>query len=323
MSNEISKDPSTQNTIMFASTVPSIFDSVHNSLHQTIRSQVSTLPIIQSSSCKESSCDEKIYKELSRVYANHVDVAQLYAENELFCLDKSLTKRKREQIVNTFLSLEQQGALGLGQEGLDEYDDGASGSGSKSDDRKKEEEEEQEVKFRYSIPSTKEEIPSLEEMTAIKEEISALRQQLRQTTIEKQMLRQQIQVLDETKRSSTAIDDSISKIIGEGVEGAGAGQGEGKMLKSVEAANDGKKQMQDLTSIGEELIGQMDTLSKEKEGKNETEEFGEAMKARALEVGRALENKTRPKKRTLEEDYKERKEKFMFNGDVMKLFKKK
>lgn len=66
-----------------------------------------------------------------------MDVAQLYAENELFCLDKSLTKRKREQIVNTFLSLEQQGALGLGQEGLDEYDDGASGSGSKSDDRKK------------------------------------------------------------------------------------------------------------------------------------------------------------------------------------------
>jgi hypothetical protein len=306
---------------MFASTVPSIFDSVHNSLHQTIRSQVSTLPIIQSSSCKESSCDEKIYKELSRVYANHVDVAQLYAENELFCLDKSLTKRKREQIVNTFLSLEQQGALGLGQEGLDEYDDGASGSGSKSDDRKKEEEEEQEVKFRYSIPSTKEEIPSLEEMTAIKEEISALRQQLRQTTIEKQMLHQQIQVLDETKRSSTAIDDSISKIIGERVEGAG--QGEELLLKSVEAANDGKKQLQDLTSIGEELIGQMDTLSKEKEGKNETEEFGEAMKARALEVGRALENKSRPKKRTLEEDYKERKEKFIVNGDVMKLFKKK
>ena len=246
-----------------------------------------------------------------------MDVAQLYAENELFCLDKSLTKRKREQIVNAFLSLEQQGALG--QEGLDAPDDGASGSGRKSDDRKQEEEEEQEVKFRYSIPSTKEEIPSLEEMTAIKEEISALRQQLRQTTIEKQMLRQQIQVLDETQRSSTAIDDSISKIIGERVEG----DGEELLLKSVEAANDGKKQLQDLTSTGQELIEQMDALSREKEGKNETEEFGEAMKARALEVGRALENKSRPKKRTLEEDYKERKEKFMVNGDVMKLFKKK
>jgi len=338
MNNDISKDPSTQNTIMFASTVPSIFDSVHNSLHQTIRSQVSTLPIIQSSSsCKqgqgqeqeESSCEEKIYKELSRVYANHMDVAQLYAENELFCLDKSLTKRKREQIVNAFLALEQEGA----------DDDGASGSvsgngtgtgigtgtGSQPDDRsnnanhcKKQEEEEKEVKFRYNIPSNKEEIPSLEEMAAIKEEISALRQQLRQSTIEKQMLRQQIHVLDETKRSSTAIDDSISQIIGERER-----EGDEKILKSVEAANDGKKQLQDLTSTGQELIGQMDALSREKEGKNETEEFGEAMKARALEVGRALENKSRPKKRTLEEDYKERKEKFMVNGEVLKLFKKK
>lgn len=258
-----------------------------------------------------------------------MDVAQLYAENELFCLDKSLTKRKREQIVNAFLALEQEGA----------DDDGASGSvsgngtgtgigtgtGSQPDDRsnnanhcKKQEEEEKEVKFRYNIPSNKEEIPSLEEMAAIKEEISALRQQLRQSTIEKQMLRQQIHVLDETKRSSTAIDDSISQIIGERER-----EGDEKILKSVEAANDGKKQLQDLTSTGQELIGQMDALSREKEGKNETEEFGEAMKARALEVGRALENKSRPKKRTLEEDYKERKEKFMVNGEVLKLFKKK
>ncbi len=89
-------------------------------------------------------------------------------------------------------------------------------SGKGRDDDVKEEEE-KEVKYRYRIPSTKEEIPSLDEMTDIKEEISALRQQFRQTTIEKQMLHQQIQVLDETKRSSTAIDDSISTIIGYGV----------------------------------------------------------------------------------------------------------
>jgi hypothetical protein len=319
MSNEMNtKDPTTQNTIMFASTVPAIFDSIHSSIHQTIRSQVATLPIIQSSSSSEElSCEEQIYKAISNVYSKHMDVAQLYAEHELFCIDNNLTRGKREQIVNAFLTLEQRSSLAPDNSNSDEMDGGQDDNQDNQNQAQEQvqKQDQEEIKFRYSIPDSKEDIPTAEEMAKVKQEINHLRQQLRQVTIEKQKYQQQILFLDQAKVSSADVDSSISKIIGAG------GQGDEMIIQSIKAANEDKKHLKELTSTGQDLIQQMDILAEEKEDNNDTEEFSEAMKAKAFEVGKALENKSRPKKRSIEEDYKERNEKDVINGNVMKLFK--
>ena len=244
-----------------------------------------------------------------------MDVAQLYAEHELFCIDNNLTRGKREQIVNAFLTLEQRSSLAPDNSNSDEMDGGQDDSQDNQNQAQEREQEQEEIKFRYSIPDSKEDIPTAEEMAKVKQEIIHLRQQLRQVTIEKQKSQQQILFLDQAKVSSADVDSSISKIIGAG------GQGDEMIIQSIKAANEDKKHLKDLTSTGQDLIQQMDILAEEKEDNNDTEEFSEAMKAKAFEVGKALENKSRPKKRSIEEDYKERNEKDVINGNVMKLFK--
>ena len=263
-----------------------------------------------------------------------MDVAQLYAQNELFCLDKHLTRKKREHIVNAFLTLEQRGASSpadVNEVDGDGDNDDDNDDGGEDNRQAQAQAQEEEIKFRYKIPESKQHIPNAEEMAEVKEEIIQLRQQLRHAIIEKQKLRQKIQFIEEAKVSSADIDGSISKIIGAVGGGGGGGRlgqsdGDGRIVQSVKAANEGKKQLKELTSTGQQLIEQMDYLAekKAKEGNHETEEFSEAMKAKALEVGRSLERESRPMKRTLEEEYKERKEKVVVQGNVhvMKLFKK-
>lgn len=314
---------------MFAATLHSVFDSIHSRLHEIIRTQVSTLPIIQSSlssdTTAEDSCDEKIYKRISRVYSKHLDMAQLYAEKEIFCLDKGWNKSKREKIVHLFLELDEN------QQGLKltTHDSGGGGEqdGEKDDhescDQTSQQQEKENIVLRYKIPLSKNEIPTAEEFASLREEIKCLRQELRNYIVEKHRYHRQLQALEHVKESSAQVDESLSNKIG--VQGQ---DGEEHTLNLVKEAMDGEKDLKNYIHHGKELIKEMDRMTQEKDASNETLEFSEVMKAKAMEVAQEIKTKGdnakagAQHKRTLEEDYKERKERIKIKGDVLKFFQK-
>jgi hypothetical protein len=348
------KDPTCnaqEQTIMFADALPSLFDSIHAGLHEIIRSQVSTLPIIQSSSLfpssdgqTEESCDEKIYKNISKVYAKHIDMAQLYAEQELFCLDKNWKKKKREKAVHLFLELEEN------------HDDGNLFEKKHPEDSHEthkqvcntemhplEKELDKEVVLKYKIPSCKDEVPSAEEFSFLREDIARLRQELRDCIVEKQRYHRQYLELEHAHASSIKVEESISSNL---IGAKGQDGDEKETLQKVKQVVDGQKELKRLIGHGQELMEEMDRLTHEKKQRaavgvavedgnstahdpNETLEFSQAMKAKAMQVARqvmmeeggAASGETR-KKRTLEDDYKERKESTKIRSDVLTLFQK-
>lgn len=331
---------SQEQTILFGGTLHSAFDSIHSKLHETVRSQVSTLPIIQSSlssdPAAEESCDEKIYKKISRVYAKHLDVAQLYAEKEIFCLDKEFKKTKREKIVHLFLEMYQnykdKGSFKLTENHSAKDHEEENGRESQDDTSTppQQQDDGQNVILRYKIPLSKEEIPSAEEFSSLREEIKCLRQDLRNFIVEKHGYYQQLQALEHAKDSSAQVNESISNSIGM-VKGQDDGDNHDEQtLNLVKRAMDGQKDLKEYIHHGKDLIKEMDRLTQEKDSSNETLEFSEVMKAKALEVaqgavatGDDTSGGQKQHKRTLEEDYKERKERIkIVKGDMLKLFKK-
>jgi len=307
---------------MFGSTLPKIFDGIHSALHQTIQDKVSTLPIIQHDD--QESCETMLYSKISKVYARHMDMAQLYAENELFRMDKNYSRKKREKIVNAFLALEQ-GAVPVSHGGAD----GTTPMDNEKDNDKDNDKDKDipaelarshdtninanEAKFRYTMPSSAEDIPTTDQVASLDDEIASLRKQLREIQVLKQSLNHQLQSIGNAEKSTELLEKSMTEIIGD--EDADA-----KLLESVANAKDGKEALSYLSNRAEGLIKEVDEINDQKPKSNETEEFGEAMKAAALEASRAA---SRPKKKmTLEEDYQARKGSTNISGDVMKMFKK-
>ena len=292
---------------MFGSTLPDIFDKIHSSLHEVVQDKVSTLPIIQHDD--QESCETKLYSKITTVYTNYMDVAQLYAENELFTLDKSYSRRKRERIVNAFLALKQdQGSddpPNDAETGVEKETETSIAQADNPSTAAKNEEE----KFRYTMPSSSKEIPSVEEMNAIDEEIAYLRKQLREYKVNTHSLHQQTHSLEHAFKLASKTNDSLLKVVGQKSQ-------DSNIIQDVQNATEGKRTLTELNSQAEKLVVQMDEIKAQKGESNETQEFGDAMKAAVLGASRPR------KKMTLEEDYQERIKSTAVSGDAMKLFEK-
>lgn len=296
-----------QNTVMFGTTVSTIFNSIHDNLDQSIRSHVSSLPIICSSQEDDDATsgenevprEEQIYNKITKVYVNHLDVAKLYAEKELFCMNKKWTKKRRGRILHKYLEL-----LEAPSSTNSEKTDGTESKDDMGND-------ETAAKTRYAIPASKEDIPTESHVKDIHTELNELRLKLREKSSEKMKLLYQLQALDAAQQSSEKVDASLSSKIK---------QGGSEIEKAVKELNETKKQVKQLSSDGNHLLDQMDILSSQKQPSTETEEFSEAMKAKALHI---KDNMEQSKKRSLEEDYRERKEKIVVQKGVLNLLKKK
>jgi len=305
-------------TIMFGSIVPNIFTSLHSSLHNTTQANVSTLPIIQHDD--EESCETKLYSKISKVYMLHMDMAQLYAENELFVIDKGYSRKKRERIVNKFLALEQGSAETVsdkdtekdGEEMKDIQDANENGTDTVMFTDTISNNDENETKLRYTIPTSSQEIPSADQMAAVDDEMISLRKQLCEINEQKYALQQQFQSLGRNETSANQANDALSRLLGK--------QGDVAIVESVQNIKEDKGEMKNLISQAQGLKHKMKEMEDDKPKSNETEEFGDAMKAAAIEASSEL---TRPKKKkTLEEDYQDRLNDRKVSGGVMKLFQK-
>ncbi|GFH56036.1 hypothetical protein CTEN210_12512 [Chaetoceros tenuissimus] len=297
-----------QNTVMFGTTVSTIFNSIHDNLDQSIRSHISSLPIICSSQEDDDTTngendvprEEQIYNKITQVYVNHMDVAKLYTEKELFCMNKKWTKKRRGRILDKYLELMETPLPSTDSEKID----GTESKEGMSND-------EAATKTRYTIPVSKEDIPTETQVKDIHTELNELRLKLREKSSEKMKLLYQLQALDAAQQSSEKVDASLSSKIK---------QGGSEIEKAVKELNETKKQVKQLSSDGNHLLDQMDILSSQKQPSTETEEFSEAMKAKALHI---KDNMEQSKKRSLEEDYRERKEKIVVQKGVLNLLKKK
>jgi len=337
--------------IMFQSTVNSIFDSIHSSLHQTIRTHVSSLPFLNSTtynnddegvraSSKENedinnnlTGEAKLYKLISNVYEKHMDMAQLYAEVELFNIDEQeFSRKKRHQIVQAYLKhWDDDGNIIKSSTGVTdatnndndndncdisnkEEEEGRGGNDNQEDDKesmssaKGNKSQSMVDNPKYSIPKAKEDIPSPEQLTTIEDEIKSLRNKLRESKIQSQQLDSQLTMIQKSKITCQDIESVSKSSLGK------YGLGENVLQDSVTVAMMGKDGLDGLCNDGLEMIGQLDEIKQKREDdakrkknnqdESETVQFSEEMKKAAM---KATLQEDRPKKRiTLEEDYNER-----------------
>ena len=326
---------------MFGSVAPSIFTSLRSSLHTSAQEKVSTLPIIQHDD--QESCETKLHSEICKVYALHLDVAQLYAESELFVIDKGYSRKKREKIVNKFLALEteQQGGSNsnvLARVGEDGH---GGGRGDEHKDRKNQsetnnrdnacannDENDNEMQLRYTMPTSPEQIPSADQTSSLDDEITSLRKQLRQINENKYTLHQQFQSLGRDEVAANQANDSLSNANVDLEESTSASVsvsvGGTAILEAVQNIDGNKGELKKLTSQAQGLVTRMKDMHAEKTKSGETAEFGDAMKAAAIQASQDNYLARPQKKQTLEEDYQERLKDTKGSGaaGAMKFFQK-
>lgn len=298
-----SSPPSTNDqTIMFGSIVSDVFSSIHSSLHDISRDRIfSTLPDIENN--QQESCKTKLYSKICKAYVLHMDAAQLYAESEIFVMDKSFSRKKRERVLNKFIELEQ----GQGQSPAEESS--ADGRPQKND---AEDVHGTGVTLKYKMPASSQEIPSANQMKAIDEDILSLRKQLRDTKEQTYALRQELSSLNRDENSAKQANETLTKLTGE-KRAAG-------ILESVSNVKEDKEDLKVLNSQAKELMEGMKEMERAKDNSNETQEFGDVMKAAAMKASHDL---ARPKKKkTLEEDYADRLKENKVSANVLNLFQK-
>ena len=332
---------------MFGSVAPSIFTSLRSSLHTSAQEKVSTLPIIQHDD--QESCETKLHSEICKVYALHLDVAQLYAESELFVIDKGYSRKKREKIVNKFLALEteQQGGSNsnvLVRVGEDvDGDVDGDGDGDEHKDRKNQsetnnrdnacannDENDNEMQLRYTMPTSPEQIPSADQTSSLDDEITSLRKQLRQINENKYTLHQQFQSLGRDEVAANQANDSLSNAnvdLEESMSASASASvsvGGTAILEAVQNIDGNKGELKKLTSQAQGLVTRMKDMHAEKTKSGETAEFGDAMKAAAIQASQDDYLARPQKKQTLEEDYQERLKDTKGSGaaGAMKFFQK-
>ena len=289
---------------MFGSIVSDAFSAIHSSLHDISRDRIfSTLPDIENN--QQESCKTKLYSKICKAYMLHMDAAQLYAENEIFVMDKSFSRKKRERILNKFIELEK--GRGKGRSPAEE-------SCADGDPQKNDAEGVQGtgVTLKYKMPASSQEIPSANQMKAIDEEILSLRKQLRDTKEQTYALRQELSSLNRHENSAKRANETLTKLTGE-KRTAG-------ILESVSNIKENKEDLKVLNSQAKELMAGMKEMERAKDNSNETQEFGDVMKAAAIKASHDL---ARPKKKkTMEEDYADRLKENKVSANVMSLFQK-
>lgn len=310
------QDSYNDQTVMFGSKVSNIFSSLHSSLHKATQVNISSLPIIQDD--ENGSCENKIYSKVSKVYMLYLDMAQLYAENELFIVDKTLGRRKRERIVNEFLVLEECSRMGA------PLPDETKEKNGKEVTKKKVQNEIGshggvltfvsndgiDAEMRYKIPTSYHDIPSLDQMKTVDHKILSLRKEMREVYEKKYSLEQQLHCLGRKESSATKGNESLSKL-GTRKEGT-------SILESVRNIEHEKGQLKKMKLQATELKKKMNSLEEEHSKGNETQEFGDTIRAASIE---ASNKTTRPtKKKTLEEDYQNRKKESNVTGGVVTFF---
>lgn len=325
---------------MFGSTVPMVFDELHQALHKIIRDEISTLPFPQcqkdesgdGSDKDDSNCNGKSNKKeengrvkltsiLNKAYSRHIDLAEVYATNYLFTIyssgkerrEFSGSKKKQRRLVEAFLRRKK----------LSENFDGLENDNSTAKDRMDEKKHSSsgiDNKKPNTISSnvqsntitcTESGIYKEEKIISMPQSVDDIPSREKMNALDEELKTQRAK-LRSAHLYQTQLRQRLSSIhsINNSTEltrnAIDSHLNNDKLHKSVSAAMMGKDGLIELCSLGEEAMKRMDAEKVKQSNSNdsrlgETMEFSETMKAAALEANR------RPRKKlTLEEDFEKR-----------------
>ena len=342
------------------STVTAIFDSAFSSLHKIIQEEVSTLPFLDEEEDEEEvtasavqdkshsnsssitngangeksglSGRQKLYRMVTKVYDNYLDITQSYAEHEIFTIPtRKFSKKKRDLLYQRYQQLWNERTSGGSGNGGD--DDGENqkekenvSQGPDNDDDDDDDDDDTAVDSsesrvtEYTLPESLSDVPTDEQMKALDDEIHTLRNKLQDLNVQQLDYQAQLKSIHRTQEVAHEMNEIIAKQQARNDDdddnnpNNGSSSSSKSMVdKSIQNVLVGKNELQQLCNDGKEIIQQLDDIKTERdhnnnsnndgENQNDTKEFSERVK-------RAFQNKTQQqrsnKKLTMEEDYQER-----------------
>eukprot|EP00551_Chaetoceros_affinis_P010848 CAMPEP_0203681606 /NCGR_PEP_ID=MMETSP0090-20130426/43235_1 /ASSEMBLY_ACC=CAM_ASM_001088 /TAXON_ID=426623 /ORGANISM="Chaetoceros affinis, Strain CCMP159" /LENGTH=436 /DNA_ID=CAMNT_0050550155 /DNA_START=157 /DNA_END=1467 /DNA_ORIENTATION=+ len=285
--------------------------------------------------------EEKLFNLISSVYEKHVDMAHVYAENELFTIDeRQFSKKKRERMFHDYRKQymekgnNDQKEQNEKQESTTDNDNSNDIDGKNNDKGSSTLESEIITKTTavlavkrtgkdgnfYSMPKSKADIPSPEQIKTLDEEITSLQRRINQMKRYNQNLQSQLQSIHKTKSISQEMKQITTSSLGsysnqqDGNSGSSSSgkNNRNKLQDSINAAMIGKDGLEELCKDGENIMTKLDEIKNargdDNNTTNETKKWSEEIKRKTKEARERLDaaNNRPPKKMTLEEDYKER-----------------
>ena len=277
--------------MIFDTTVPALFETIQESLHDIISTKLSTMPLFDKK-------DHKLVDDITKRYSQDMDAVEMYSKRYLFGIRKKLfTTKQRESILQEYMGRK------LGSSSFSNATNTLSNSlisSSWIDETN------------LPMPSSKQDIPTKEQFKTLDEEITSLRHELRKVKATSILYTSQLQSIQKVREHAAHVTNSImTQELQSSSEQMhdkdNNNDNPEKVIDSVTAAMIGKEGLNDMTNKGKKLIQEMVFIQSQKEDTNETAEFSQWMKAKAKDLSE--KNSERPKKKlTLEEDYDQRKD---------------
>jgi hypothetical protein len=279
--------------MIFDTTVPALFETIQESLHEIISTKLSTMPLFDKK-------DHKLVDDITKRYSQDMDAVEMYSKRYLFGIRKKLfTTKQRESILQEYLGRK------LGSSSFSNASNTLPNSLISTASSLTSE-------TSLPMPLSIQDIPSEEQFKTLDEEITSLRHELRKVKATSILYTSQLQYIQNLREHSTHVTNSIMtqelQSSSEQMNDKDCNNDNPeKVIDSVTAAMIGKEGLNDMTNKGKKLIQEMVFIQSQKDDKNETAEFSQWMKAKAKDLSE--QNSERPKKKlTLEEDYDQRKD---------------
>jgi hypothetical protein len=308
--SEQDKDETSDNDsqrMIFDMTVPELFESIQESLHEIISSKLSTMPLFDK---KEE--HHTLVEDITKRYSQDMDAVELYSRRYVFGIRKKLfTTKQRQDILQDYgrrMLLDSNSFLDTvtHSNDVDNVDMNAVDTDVNNVDVNVDTDVNE-------LPKSPQDIPTEEQIKTLDEEITSLRNKLRHVKATSILYNSQLQSIQNVREHATTVTHNITSTTTSSKQTTNPE----KVIDSVTAAMIGKEGLNDMTTKGKQLVQEMVFIQSQKEDTNETAEFSQWMKEKAKHfVDANNSSSTRPKKKlTLEEDFEQRKDQLQLLGN--------
>lgn len=325
--------------MIFDMTVPALFESIQESLHEIISSKLSTMPLFDK---KEE--HHTLVEDITKRYSQDMDAVELYSKRYLFGIRKKLfTTKQRLDILQDYGR-----RMLLDSNVVDVVDDDDVNMNAVDKDVNHvdmnavdmnavdnihavdvhDASTNLRIPESMQLPKSPQDIPTEEQIKTLDEEITSLRNKLRTVKATSILYNSQLQSIQNVREHATTVTHNItvtaSTTTTTSLSSSSSKQTTNpeKVIDSVTAAMIGKEGLNDMTTKGKQLIQEMVFIQSQKEDTNETAEFSQWMKEKAKQfvdtttTSSSSSSSTRPKKKlTLEEDFEQRKDQLQLLGN--------
>lgn len=307
--------------MIFDMTVPALFESIQESLHEIISSKLSTMPLFDK---KEE--HHTLVEDITKRYSQDMDAVELYSKRYLFGIRKKLfTTKQRLDILQDYGR-----RMLLDSNVVDVVNDDVNMNAVDNIHAVDVHDASTNLRIPESmqLPKSPQDIPTEEQIKTLDEEITSLRNKLRTVKATSILYNSQLQSIQNVREHATTVTHNItvtaSTTTTTSLSSSSSKQTTNpeKVIDSVTAAMIGKEGLNDMTTKGKQLIQEMVFIQSQKEDTNETAEFSQWMKEKAKQfvdtttTSSSSSSSTRPKKKlTLEEDFEQRKDQLQLLGN--------